>query len=80
MLKKPDNIIDQKASFCDKTTILIFYFTSKLEKLFFFFQDVKGCMTVGQISKQLNLQALKTQNWHIQACCALSGEGYIFNC
>lgn len=38
-------------------------------------QDVKGCMTVGQISKQLNLQALKNQNWHIQACCALSGEG-----
>ncbi len=40
MLKKPNNIMDQKASFCDKATIIIFYFTSKLEKLFFF---LPGC-------------------------------------
>lgn len=44
-------------------------------------QDVKGCMSVAEISKQLNLQSMRKHNWQIQACCALSGEGwaiYIF--
>jgi len=38
-------------------------------------QDVKGCMTAAQISKQLNLQSMRKHKWQIQACCALTGEG-----
>ncbi|XP_015930118.1 ADP-ribosylation factor-like protein 5B isoform X1 [Parasteatoda tepidariorum] len=38
-------------------------------------QDIKGCMTPAEISEQLNLTSLKKHRWHIQACCALSGEG-----
>ncbi len=38
-------------------------------------QDVKGCMTAAEISKQLNLQSMRKHKWQIQACCALSGEG-----
>ncbi|CAG2110333.1 unnamed protein product, partial [Medioppia subpectinata] len=40
-------------------------------------QDVKGCMTAAQISKELNLTAIKKHKWQIQACCALTGEGYV---
>ncbi|CAF4762603.1 unnamed protein product, partial [Rotaria magnacalcarata] len=28
-----------------------------------------------EISKQLSLTSIKDQAWHIQACCALTGEG-----
>ncbi|KAH9404503.1 PREDICTED: ADP-ribosylation factor-like protein 5B [Rhagoletis zephyria] len=38
-------------------------------------QDIKGCMTVAQISKELNLTAIKKHKWQIQPCCAISGEG-----
>ncbi len=38
-------------------------------------QDVKGCMSAAEISKQLNLQSMRKHKWQIQACCALSGEG-----
>ena len=38
-------------------------------------QDVKGCMSAAEISKQLNLQSVKKHKWQIQPCCALSGEG-----
>ena len=38
-------------------------------------QDVKGAMTAKQISQQLNLTSIKDHRWHIQACCALTGEG-----
>lgn len=38
-------------------------------------QDVKGCMSAAEISKQLNLQNMKKHKWQIQACCGLSGEG-----
>lgn len=34
-----------------------------------------GCMSAAEIAEQLNLQAIKTHPWHIQACCALTGEG-----
>ena len=36
---------------------------------------VSGCMSAAEISKQLNLQSMRNHQWHIQACCALSGEG-----
>jgi len=32
-------------------------------------------MTAAQIAEELNLQAIKDHSWHIQACCALTGEG-----
>ncbi|KAG6438542.1 hypothetical protein O3G_MSEX000053, partial [Manduca sexta] len=39
-------------------------------------QDVKGSMTAAEISEQLDLTSIKQHPWHIQACCALTGEGY----
>ncbi|XP_033112332.1 ADP-ribosylation factor-like protein 5B [Anneissia japonica] len=38
-------------------------------------QDVKGSMSATEISQQLNLTSVKDHGWHIQACCALTGEG-----
>ncbi|EDO28892.1 predicted protein [Nematostella vectensis] len=38
-------------------------------------QDIKGSMSVAEISEQLNLACIKDHGWHIQACCALTGEG-----
>jgi small GTP-binding protein len=38
-------------------------------------QDLKGAMTSAEISTQLNLTSIKDHGWHIQACCALTGEG-----
>uniref|UniRef100_S4P7T3 ADP-ribosylation factor-like protein 5B n=7 Tax=Obtectomera TaxID=104431 RepID=S4P7T3_9NEOP len=38
-------------------------------------QDVKGSMTAAEISEQLDLTSIKQHPWHIQACCALTGEG-----
>ncbi len=40
-------------------------------------QDVKDCMSAAEISKQLDLTGIKNQQWHIQSCCALTGEGYV---
>ncbi|RDD38579.1 ADP-ribosylation factor-like protein 5A [Trichoplax sp. H2] len=38
-------------------------------------QDIKGCLTAAEISKELNLASIKDHAWHIQPCCALTGEG-----
>ncbi|XP_030435960.1 ADP-ribosylation factor-like protein 5A isoform X1 [Gopherus evgoodei] len=38
-------------------------------------QDVKECMTIAEISQFLKLTSVKDHQWHIQACCALTGEG-----
>uniref|UniRef100_A0ACB8FVS9 ADP-ribosylation factor-like protein 5B n=1 Tax=Sphaerodactylus townsendi TaxID=933632 RepID=A0ACB8FVS9_9SAUR len=38
-------------------------------------QDMKGCMSAAEISKYLTLSSLKDHPWHIQSCCALTGEG-----
>lgn len=40
-------------------------------------QDLKGSMTAAEISKQLDLTSIKKQQWHIQSCCALTGEGWV---
>ena len=32
-------------------------------------------MSAAEISQQLNLTSLKDHSFHIQACCALTGEG-----
>lgn len=38
-------------------------------------QDLKGSMSAAEISKQLDLTSIKEHQWHIQSCCALTGEG-----
>jgi ADP-ribosylation factor-like protein 5B len=45
-------------------------------------QDVENKMTSAEIAKELNLIALKDINitWHIQTCCALTGDGLFEVC
>ncbi|XP_073539533.1 putative ADP-ribosylation factor-like protein 5C isoform X1 [Phyllobates terribilis] len=38
-------------------------------------QDVKDSMSASEISTMLALSAIKDRAWHIQGCCALTGEG-----
>ncbi|KAJ5071266.1 adp-ribosylation factor c1 [Anaeramoeba ignava] len=38
-------------------------------------QDINGAMNSSQLSKALKLSSIKDQEWHIQSCCALTGEG-----
>ncbi|XP_025851571.2 putative ADP-ribosylation factor-like protein 5C isoform X2 [Vulpes vulpes] len=38
-------------------------------------QDMKNSMTTVEISQFLTLSAIKDHPWHIQGCCALTGEG-----
>jgi ADP-ribosylation factor-like protein 5B len=38
-------------------------------------QDLKGAMSAAEVSKALNLHLVKDHDWHIQACCALTGAG-----
>nr|XP_019949906.1 PREDICTED: ADP-ribosylation factor-like protein 5C [Paralichthys olivaceus] len=38
-------------------------------------QDMKGSMTAKEISQCLTLDSITTHSWHVQACCALTGEG-----
>ncbi|XP_076853236.1 putative ADP-ribosylation factor-like protein 5C [Brachyhypopomus gauderio] len=38
-------------------------------------QDMKNSMTAAEISHSLTLSSLTGHTWHIQACCALTGEG-----
>jgi ADP-ribosylation factor-like protein 5B len=38
-------------------------------------QDLKDAMTPAEISDALSLHTIKKHDWHIQACCALTGEG-----
>ncbi|XP_018320510.1 ADP-ribosylation factor-like protein 5A [Agrilus planipennis] len=38
-------------------------------------QDIKGSMSASEISRELDLTSIKKQQWHIQSCCALTGEG-----
>ncbi|PIO25293.1 hypothetical protein AB205_0008080 [Aquarana catesbeiana] len=38
-------------------------------------QDVKDSMSASEISSSLALSAIKDRAWHIQGCCALTGEG-----
>ncbi|XP_049717099.1 putative ADP-ribosylation factor-like protein 5C isoform X3 [Elephas maximus indicus] len=40
-------------------------------------QDVKDSMTTMEISRFLTLSAIKDHPWHIQGCCALTGEGLV---
>uniref|UniRef100_A0A3B3QDG5 ADP-ribosylation factor-like 5C n=2 Tax=Paramormyrops kingsleyae TaxID=1676925 RepID=A0A3B3QDG5_9TELE len=38
-------------------------------------QDMKNSMTAAEISQCLTLSSITGHSWHIQACCALTGEG-----
>ncbi|XP_024369385.1 uncharacterized protein [Physcomitrium patens] len=38
-------------------------------------QDLKDAMSPAEISDTLSLHSIKNHDWHIQACCALTGEG-----
>ena len=38
-------------------------------------QDLPDAMSVAELSEALNLHAIKGHEWHIQASCALTGEG-----
>ncbi|XP_063326880.1 putative ADP-ribosylation factor-like protein 5C [Pelmatolapia mariae] len=38
-------------------------------------QDMKGSLTAAEISQFLTLNSITTHSWHVQACCALTGEG-----
>ncbi|XP_028675047.1 putative ADP-ribosylation factor-like protein 5C [Erpetoichthys calabaricus] len=38
-------------------------------------QDVKNSMTAAEISHILTLTSIKDHAWHVQGCCALTGEG-----
>ncbi|KAH8850236.1 ADP-ribosylation factor-like protein 5B [Schistosoma japonicum] len=40
-------------------------------------QDVSGCMSVAEISHNLNLTSIRDHPWHVQPCCALTGEGLV---
>lgn len=37
--------------------------------------DVKGALSASEISDNLGLSQITTHQWHIQSCCALTGEG-----
>ncbi|KAE8731555.1 ADP-ribosylation factor-like protein 5 [Hibiscus syriacus] len=38
-------------------------------------QDLKDAMTLAEITDTLLLHSIKTHDWHIQACSALTGDG-----
>ncbi|ORX44988.1 ADP-ribosylation factor 2 [Piromyces finnis] len=38
-------------------------------------QDCKGALSAAEITEKLNLTSVKDRNWHIQSCCALTGDG-----
>ncbi|EFA85897.1 ARF-like protein [Heterostelium album PN500] len=38
-------------------------------------QDLKGAMSAAELTNLLSLHTIKDHPWHIQACCALTGEG-----
>uniref|UniRef100_A0A671PZG9 ADP-ribosylation factor-like protein 14 n=1 Tax=Sinocyclocheilus anshuiensis TaxID=1608454 RepID=A0A671PZG9_9TELE len=40
-------------------------------------QDMKNSMSAAEISQSLTLSSLNAHSWHVQACCALTGEGYV---
>ncbi|KNC48632.1 Arl5-family small GTPase [Thecamonas trahens ATCC 50062] len=40
-------------------------------------QDVADALSVSEISRELNLASIKTHPYHIQPCCALSGDGLL---
>ncbi len=40
-------------------------------------QDLRQAMSVAELSEALALHSIKKHDWHIQGCCALSGQGLL---
>lgn len=40
-------------------------------------QDLKDAMGVEELTASLSLHSIKNHDWHIQACCALTGMGLL---
>ena len=40
-------------------------------------QDLKDAMTVEELSTALSLHSIRNHDWHIQACCAITGMGLL---
>eukprot|EP00727_Mastigamoeba_balamuthi_P012885 m51a1_g8219 putative adp-ribosylation factor-like protein 5b-like (183) ;mRNA; f:97959-98917 len=38
-------------------------------------QDLRGAMSAADLTQAFALHALKDREWHVQSCCALTGEG-----
>lgn len=38
-------------------------------------QDLEGSRNAAEIAEDLSLQTIRTHEWHIQTCCALTGDG-----
>lgn len=38
-------------------------------------QDLKDAMSPAEITEALSLHSIKNHDWHIQGCCALTGDG-----
>mmetsp|Transcript_105816 Transcript_105816/g.183982 ORF Transcript_105816/g.183982 Transcript_105816/m.183982 type:complete len:204 (+) Transcript_105816:220-831(+) len=38
-------------------------------------QDVQGSRNSGEVASDLSLHTIRTHEWQIQSCCALTGEG-----
>lgn len=38
-------------------------------------QDLKDAMDADELTQSLGLQSVRTHPYHVQACCALTGEG-----
>jgi len=49
----------------DKASLLIF--ANK--------QDLPNAQSVAEVANQLKLHSLRNRQWHIQACCATTGDG-----
>jgi ADP-ribosylation factor-like protein 5B len=40
-------------------------------------QDIKGALPQDEVAEKLDLVTLRTHEWRLQGCCALSGEGLV---
>ena len=40
-------------------------------------QDLRTAMSVAELSESLALHSIKKHDWHIQGCCALTGQGLL---
>lgn len=38
-------------------------------------QDLQNAMSISEITDKLNLHSLRNRKWHIQSCCATTGDG-----
>uniref|UniRef100_A0A0N4ZXF1 ADP-ribosylation factor-like protein 6 n=1 Tax=Parastrongyloides trichosuri TaxID=131310 RepID=A0A0N4ZXF1_PARTI len=58
-------LLDHKDIMHKKIPILIF--SNKV--------DEKDALTASEVSQSLGLDLIRTRDWHIESCCALTGEG-----